>query len=430
MKRFLFLFFISTKICFSQYFGWDDNIQMNKPVAGGDAFSIEENIYIIGGYSDSLQAPVNWVQKYNTWENSWSIDSMSIPRFGLVTEKYYDFAYFFGGIQNESNSISGIERWKETFTDKAIFAFDLNFNRNFSTGHIIGDKLYIIGGNPLQGTSSTKLPYIVEYDLLQSIITFQTDSLFNLGDLPEQQMSEVVGNDIYIFGGVVNGISQDIYKFNIIDHLYQKLDIKLLEPRAGGRAVFSTDGDKIFIIGGYNENLEVLNSVEIFSVYGDQYYIMEGPPINNGRYNFMSASANGNIYLFGGYDSNKNVVKSVEMLYDGATTFVDESNFGIIKNEFELKQNYPNPFNPTTIIEYTIPPQEKLESLPTGRQVENVKIVVYDALGEVVATLINELKQPGVYQVKFDASLLTSGVYYYRLTSNSFIQTKKMMLLK
>ena len=423
MKKFLFLFLIVTTISFPQYFGWENYGEMDNPVAGGDTYTNFGSIYIIGGYSDSLQAPVNWIQKYNINENNWSIDSMSIPRFGLVTEKYYDFAYFFGGINDESTSISGIEKWSESFTDEAVFAFDINFNRNFSTGHIIDDKFYIIGGNPLPGTSSERIPFIVEYDLTQNQVTFQTDSLFNSGDLPEQQMSEVVGNDIFIFGGVVNGISQDIYKFNIVDHSYQKLEIKLLEPRAGGRAILSVEKDKIFIIGGYNENLEALTSVEIFYVYGEQYYLEEGPYINVARYNFMSAEMDGRLYLFGGYDSEKNVVKTVEMLYEYAITDIDETSSDDIESEFELHQNYPNPFNPTTTIEYSVPINEK-------RETKNVQIIVYDLLGKEVVTLVNKSQNPGKYKIEFDASQYPSGVYYYQLKTNTFIQTKKMILLK
>jgi len=90
----------------------------------------------------------------------------------------------------------------------------------------------------------------------------------------------------------------------------------------------------------------------------------------------------------------------------------------IIADHFELKQNYPNPFNPSTRINYTVP----------GASFINLK--VYDILGNEVAELVNEEKQQGNYQIDFDASELTGGVYFYQLTSNSFVDTKKMMLLK
>ncbi|MCC6865484.1 MAG: T9SS type A sorting domain-containing protein [Ignavibacteria bacterium] len=89
-----------------------------------------------------------------------------------------------------------------------------------------------------------------------------------------------------------------------------------------------------------------------------------------------------------------------------------------IPQKFTLSQNYPNPFNPSTTIKY---------SLPKG---ENVKLVVYDALGREVKTLVNEFKNSGVYSVNFDASSLSSGIYFYKIEAGSFTETKKMLLVK
>ncbi len=89
-----------------------------------------------------------------------------------------------------------------------------------------------------------------------------------------------------------------------------------------------------------------------------------------------------------------------------------------LPTKFELSQNYPNPFNPETKISYTLPKES------------NVSLKVYDVLGNEVATLVNEIKQAGAYNVNFDAKNLTSGLYIYKLQADNFIQTKKMMLIK
>jgi hypothetical protein len=91
--------------------------------------------------------------------------------------------------------------------------------------------------------------------------------------------------------------------------------------------------------------------------------------------------------------------------------------------KFELEQNYPNPFNPSTKIKYSIPSNVQ-------RETSNVSLKVYDVLGNIIATLVNEEKPSGSYVVDFDASKLSSGIYYYRLVSGSFTDTKKMILLK
>ncbi len=89
-----------------------------------------------------------------------------------------------------------------------------------------------------------------------------------------------------------------------------------------------------------------------------------------------------------------------------------------IPAKFQLVQNYPNPFNPSTTIEYSIP----------NSSFVNVKI--FNVLGQEVETLVQEMQTAGRYTLRFDASRLTSGVYFYRVQAGEFSQTKKMMLLK
>ena len=91
----------------------------------------------------------------------------------------------------------------------------------------------------------------------------------------------------------------------------------------------------------------------------------------------------------------------------------------IIPVNYSVAQNYPNPFNPSTIIKYQLP--------------ENsfVSIKVYNSLGQEAATLVNGMVNAGTYEVQFNASNLSSGVYYYVVKAgNNFVQSKKMMLIK
>jgi hypothetical protein len=89
-----------------------------------------------------------------------------------------------------------------------------------------------------------------------------------------------------------------------------------------------------------------------------------------------------------------------------------------VAREYELAQNYPNPFNPTTTIRYQIP------------TAETVSLKVYDVLGKEVATLVSGRQEAGNYAVPFNASGLSSGMYFYRLQAGSFVETRKMMLVK
>jgi photosystem II stability/assembly factor-like uncharacterized protein len=98
-------------------------------------------------------------------------------------------------------------------------------------------------------------------------------------------------------------------------------------------------------------------------------------------------------------------------------TNVDNEN-NIVPNSLVLEQNYPNPFNPSTIIKFSVPERS------------NTIIKVYNTVGSEVATLLNEVKQPGTYEVNFNATGLSSGAYYYSVQTDNFREVKKMILLK
>jgi uncharacterized repeat protein (TIGR01451 family) len=94
------------------------------------------------------------------------------------------------------------------------------------------------------------------------------------------------------------------------------------------------------------------------------------------------------------------------------------SNNNKIPDRFALEQNYPNPFNPATLIKFQLPKQTQ------------VSIKVFDLLGREVAVLVNDVKQPGYYEIRFDGSSLASGMYFYKIEAGTFIETKKMVLIK
>ena len=103
---------------------------------------------------------------------------------------------------------------------------------------------------------------------------------------------------------------------------------------------------------------------------------------------------------------------------NGGQFYTENEKINKFIDKFVLSQNYPNPFNPATTIKYSI----------TERV--SITLKVYDVLGNEIATLINEEKSIGSYDVKFDASGLPSGVYFYQLKAGDFVETKKMLLMK
>ena len=135
--------------------------------------------------------------------------------------------------------------------------------------------------------------------------------------------------------------------------------------------------------------------------------------------NALTVDNQGNVYVTGGSDNI------------GNTDFVTikySSTIGIqpisteIPDRFLLKQNYPNPFNPSTRIQFSIP--------NAATDSRSVKLEIYDISGKLIRTLLNEDLSAGMYEIDFEASGLATGTYFYRLTTDNFTETKKMLLIK
>lgn len=124
----------------------------------------------------------------------------------------------------------------------------------------------------------------------------------------------------------------------------------------------------------------------------------------------------GNIFV-AGFAYNTGNIDALIVKYSQPLTGITQGN-NEIPSDYLLSQNYPNPFNPTTAINY---------SIPFGG---NVLLKVYDILGNESVVLVNENKPAGNYTVQFNAAALSSGIYFYRLKSGSYSQTRKMIIVK
>lgn len=142
------------------------------------------------------------------------------------------------------------------------------------------------------------------------------------------------------------------------------------------------------------------------------------------EYSFTDASAMLSTSTSSSIGASKLIYRLKQIDTDGKFEYSNEIEVDInsLPTQFSLEQNYPNPFNPSTVISYQL------------SAFGNVKLTVYDVLGNEVAILVNEEKEPGFYEIDWNANGLSSGVYYYRLTASggadSFTQTKKLMLVK
>lgn len=121
-------------------------------------------------------------------------------------------------------------------------------------------------------------------------------------------------------------------------------------------------------------------------------------------------------WAYNGYDSSQSSNANIITLKRTNVGIYQISS--IIPERFELGNNYPNPFNPTTVIRFDV------------AKLQNVKLTVYDMLGKEIEVLVSEVLQPGKYQTTFGGANNPSGVYYYRLQTEGFVDTKKMLLIK
>lgn len=132
--------------------------------------------------------------------------------------------------------------------------------------------------------------------------------------------------------------------------------------------------------------------------------------------NSICLSRSGNIYVSGSTSPDNFHFDFLTLKYSQSTGIQQISSN--IPDQFSLSQNYPNPFNPTTKIKFDI------------LKYSNVRLYVFDIIGRVVQVLLNEGTQPGFYETEFDGSGMSNGIYFYRIVTDNFTDTKKMMLLK
>lgn len=245
--------------------------------------------------------------------------------------------------------------------------------------------------------------------------------------------------EIFINGAYVKGIYRISPKGNI-----QLLDATFDKPNG---ICFSLDEKKLFVNESAQDKIYVFDVVDDSTIANKKLFY--AIPMN-GYADGMRLDPSGNIFCAGPsgvwvvspdgkyldkiatpegpsncswgdadkktlYITTSTSVYTIRMVTTGI-----ESHGSNIPNDFNLLQNYPNPFNPTTVISYNLP--------VSG----NVSLKVYDSLGREVDTLVNEVKQPGIYNSQFTIlnSKLSSGVYFYTLRTGSYSQTRKMIVMK
>jgi len=167
------------------------------------------------------------------------------------------------------------------------------------------------------------------------------------------------------------------------------------------KAVYFPDVNTGTVVGDFGTILHTINSGNNWSI--------QTSSTTNALYGISFINSNTGWAV----GNNGTVIKTI----NGGVTFINPISTEI-PNQFSLFQNYPNPFNPATKIKFALPKSSY------------AKLIVYDALGREVETIVNEQLKPGNYETEWDAAKYPSGVYFYKLITEEFTQTKKMLLIK
>ncbi len=216
-----------------------------------------------------------------------------------------------------------------------------------------------------------------------------------------------------------------------------------------GNYAYVADGDDLYVLdisnpaapteagylgtGGYFQDVAVEGNYTYLANGSEGLFIADIYDLSDikeaGSFNTdgkgVKVAVEGNYVYLADRDSGLCVLKS-----NIATDVEDD--IASIPVKYSLSQNYPNPFNPSTTIKYSIthpliPSREGKEQSDRGVL---ITLKIYDILGKEVATLVNKEQSAGLYEVQFSAYNFPSGIYYYRLSAGSFVQSKKMILLK
>lgn len=350
----------------------------------------------------------------------------------------------FGG-QGENNTLfNDLNIFRDTWTMPDPEG-DLPPKRKNHSAVLAEEKMYVYGGSD----HSQIYDDLWSYDFSQNSWTLLSPS----GNLPEARESSSAfywNDNIYIAGGQNDSQPlSDLWLYNIAENTWTK---RGHTPTNFAGAAISTYQDNLYFLGYSNWTIvQDLNTLQVrdfqsspmpgprqYSAYVQQdniAYLLGGQgSVLQDMWSFDMATEtwsqlvdlpiplkyasaaiyDNQIFLCGGLDDN-DAINSLSWVYRFAPSAVTDD---IVNMKFELNNNYPNPFNPSTKISYSI--------VKRGL----VTLTVFNSLGKQIDVLVNEIKEPGSYEIIFDAKNLASGIYFYTLKNGGQSQTKKMVLLR
>jgi len=365
------------------------------PIGVGSAEVWGDSIYHFGGGTNwGGQTRYATIYKYDgtSWQNYASMPDNDV--WGISTTVKGDSAFVYAGYAFGNNKLRIYNFVDNTWEYAQSSPTNVYIGTSGHTIEYLNGFIYLFYNG-----------YVFKYDVSANSWSQGTTNQAGGGWLH----SIVYQDEVYPVGWT-NG---EFYKYNPVSDQWTQLADLPYHVSAG--AIKCVDG-KIYCVGGSSGGGSgAFNNTLVYDIATNQWSDAN-IFISANRYLMADVYYRDKFYVIGGLNSSENAVDNVEFIIAGTPSAV-ETESGI-PNDFELAQNYPNPFNPSTTIKFSIPNEEL------------VSLRVFNTLGEEVAELLNEIKPAGNYSVSFNASTLTSGVYFYKISAGNFIETKKMILLR
>ena len=368
------------------------------------------------------------------------VPNLPIPLATGGAEVWGDSIYYFGG----TNNFGGQNLYQSIykFNGNSWSYYDsIPDNNLYGIETVIaGNDVYLLGGWPdgaslnrrynfvskewdyLTGSPNSGIAYGLTAEYFQNKIylfdrageVFAYDIVGNNWEIKSQntvsanfpgQRSVIYNNEIYVIGWDNSGF----YKYSPSGDQWTELAQSPFQVYACAMEVIN---DNIYCVGGNSS----FKNVIVYNIAGNEWNV-DSVEISSRRDWMADAVYNGSFYVFGGLDVTLNAVDIVEKVVPGGIVSVDGEK-EIIPTDYKLNQNFPNPFNPSTVISWQLPVRS------------HISLKVYDILGSEVVTLVDENREAGYYETRFDGSALASGMYIYRLTARDYVSTKKMLMIK
>jgi N-acetylneuraminic acid mutarotase len=399
---------------------WTAKTDMPTSRYGHNTCAVNGKIYAIGGVAGigCYQPAFPTVEEYNPSTDTWDTTKTDMPtaRTGFALSAVNGKIYAIGGSsQTCVMDLSTVEVYDpQTNTWDDTTKTDMPSPRGGLSSSAVNGKIYAIGGH----YNGNALRTVEEYDPVTNNWTPKADMPVSLYFFS----TCVVNGKIYAFWEYYG--NPDETAIYIYDPATDTWDTKNTPIQFGACSASSVNG-LIYIFGGRPfPGSEPVSDVWEYNPVSDSWRSVSSMP--DSIASDVSSVVNGRIYASGGsttlwpYQPVSTVFEYTPPPPDSSVKGLEDPSRGD-KNpaQFMLHQNYPNPFNPSTTIEFSLPKSDF------------VTLKIYNLLGQEVEELVAKRLTPGNYKYTWDASDLSSGVYYYKIqTSDGFVQSKKLIVLK